>query len=97
MEETARILTLTVHVWKDGKEIDVKWVLYVTYFYVLIKHPFFIAICNETFCMNGGNCSHPNTNCTCMEGWEGNRCEMGIICYLFLCSHQTYHFYSNMQ
>ena len=97
MEETAHILTLTVHVWKDGKEIDVKWVLYVTYSCIPVKLPIFIAICNETFCMNGGNCSYPNTNCTCMEGWEGNRCEMGIICYLFLCSRQTSLFYSNMQ
>ncbi len=37
-----------------------------------------IALCKEGFCMNGGNCTYPNINCTCEEGyWEGNRCQNG--------------------
>ncbi len=37
---------------------------------------FISAMCNETFCMNEGNCSFPNINCTCTEDWEGDRCEL---------------------
>ena len=36
-----------------------------------------VALCNETFCLNEGSCLYPNVNCTCPDGWEGDRCESG--------------------
>ncbi len=39
---------------------------------------FLTAICSEGFCMNGGNCSYPDVNCTCTPNqWEGDQCEIG--------------------
>ena len=38
---------------------------------------FFVAICNEDICKNGGMCLFPNINCSCPDGWEGAHCETG--------------------
>jgi hypothetical protein len=38
-----------------------------------------IALCEEGFCLNGGECLFPFTNCTCPHGWEGDQCEIGIL------------------
>ena len=46
------------------------------------------ALCMDGFCQNGGTCLHPDINCTCPHGWEGDQCEIGVeMCMHFFMNY----------
>ena len=42
----------------------------------------YLAICDEEFCQNDGNCSTPNIDCDCTDEWEGDRCQTGLHAHM---------------
>ena len=74
MEGTATIPTQTAPVQLSGREIGVIQVIIPTVTCVRNNKISNIAVCAGDFCMNGGQCLYPDTNCTCTDGWTGERC-----------------------
>ncbi len=64
--------------WEGGTCAIVKFENLIS-FAIYVYYKFFceVAICAPAFCLNGGNCSFPNRNCSCTNEWSGERCENG--------------------
>jgi len=84
MEEGVLLLMCAI-VLQTGEERYALNVRLVEVVLVWAKHNYLLvhsAICEDDFCLNGGNCSYPNSRCSCTADWAGHRCEMGkkIMC-----------------
>ena len=78
----ACFLKQTVHVWKHGRDHNVKQVAICNgelCSSTLLAFLIHLAICEKDFCLNGGYCSFSNANCTCSEDWTGHRCSIRVF------------------
>ncbi len=83
MEETAALPTLNAIVQLTGWEVDVILVKLNMKFKCLNRLNLMLAICEDDFCLNGGECFLPNIECICPPEWEGSQCDTGMVVIYF--------------
>ena len=84
MKDSVKMMEIVHHqispavVLLTGKETSATWVILPTMSITTVIFVYCtLAVCAAGFCENGGSCLHPNTNCSCISGWSGDRCQQG--------------------